>query len=204
MTIEQLKKITGITDAVKLASLLEGITETFIKYSINTVQRQRHFIAQIQHESINFSAVIENLNYSAAALLATFPKHFTAAEANEYARKPEKIGNRAYANRLGNGDEASGEGFKFRGRGFLQITGKSNYVDIGKSLGLDLITHPELLEQPKYAMLSAGWFWNSRNLNTVADISKDDVTKVTKIINGGVIGLKDRQDKYNILKTILI
>ncbi len=204
MTIEQLQEFTGIKDQAKLEALHEGVTDTFIKYDISTHLRQCHFLAQIQHESANFTAVKENLNYSAAALVATFPKYFTKEVAATYARKPEKIGNRAYANRMGNGNEASGEGYKFCGRSYIQITGKVNYTAMGKAFGIDLINHPELLEQPKYAMLAAGWFWHDRNLNAIADLAHDDVTKVTKIINGGTNGLKERQAAFNKLKDILV
>ena len=203
MTIEQLKTFTKISDDVKLKTLFDTISATFEKYEINSVLRKSHFLAQIAVESADFTHVRENLNYSAKALLATFPTHFNKNEAELYARQPVKIGNRAYANRLGNGDEASGDGYKFRGAGYIQITGKINFMGVGKALNIDLINHPELLEQPQYAMLSAGFFWNDRNLNAIADKSGDDVTRITKIINGGLNGLKDRQAHYDLIKKIL-
>ena len=203
ITQDQFQKITNIKDVTKLTNVYNSLIETFNKFNINTTQRISHFLAQVMVESEDFSAVVENLNYSAHALLATFPSHFTAAEAQAYARQPEKIANRAYANRMGNGDEASGEGWKFRGRGYIQCTGKANYSGFGKELGIDLINHPELLEQPEYAMLCAGAYWNDRNLNVVADKSGDDVTKITKAINGGTNGLATRQANYNSIKTIL-
>jgi len=117
-----------------------------------------------------------------------------------YARNPEKIGNRVYANRMGNGDEASGDGFRFRGRGLIQITGKDNYTACGKALGKDLIQNPGYLETPDGAAMSAAWFWNSRKLNVPADLG--DIVKMTKLINGGTIGLADRQDLYENCKVV--
>lgn len=204
ITQEQLQKILNITDTNKLILLTKAINDTAIKYSINTPLRLRHFLAQVMHESINFTATVENLNYSAKALLATWPTHFTPVQAAAYERKPEKIGNRAYANRMGNSDEASGDGFKFRGRSYIQITGRDNYKAIAKSLNIDLINHPELLQEVEYAMLAAGWFWSDRNLNKIADISGDDVKSITKIINGGFNGLDSRQKLYNICKKYIL
>lgn len=203
ITIEQFQKITSIKDVNKLSTIYSGLTATFTKYDINTPQRQAHFLAQVMVESEDFCATVENLNYSASALLRTWPSHFTPAEAQAYARQPEKIGNRAYANRMGNGSEASGDGFRYRGAGYIQVTGKINYKDMTNGLGVDFINHPELLQEPQYAILSAGRFWSERNLNEVADKSGDDVTKITKIINGGKSNLNERQHNYNSIKTIL-
>jgi len=151
------------------------------------------FLAQTAHESGNYSAVSENLNYSAKALLTFWPKKF-AGVAEQYARIPEKIANRAYCDRMGNGNEASGDGYKYRGRGAIQLTGKDNYTACGKALGLDLVNDPDQVAQNPVAILSAGWFWDTRRLNQWAD--KGDVLTVTKKINGGTIGLEDRKKHY--------
>lgn len=204
MDIIKFKEITGIKDEVKLKSLFDGINEVSVKYSINTPLRMAHFLAQIMHESLDFTAVKENLNYSTKALLLTFPKYFTPEQAKDCERNQEKIGNRAYASRMGNGDIKSGDGYKFRGRSYIMITGKINYTDVGKSLGIDLISKPELLEEPKYALLASAWWWNSRNLNTVADKALKDVKSVTKIVNGGYNHLNDRQERFNKIYPILM
>lgn len=203
ITKDKLKKITGIIDDTKLEGLLKGLQDVVVKYSINTPLRMAHFLAQLMHESNNFTAVKENLNYSAKALMATWPKRFTAELAKASERNPEKIGNIAYASRMGNGDIKSGDGYKFRGRGFIQITGKDNYTAVGKALGLDLIKNPELLETLTNALVSGAWYWNSRKLNAVADLSPEKVDKVTTIVNGGTNGLKDRQDHFDKIYKIL-
>lgn len=151
-----------------------------------------HFLSQTGHESNDFKSLEENLNYSSERLLVVFPKYFTSATASKYHRKPSAIGSRVYANRMGNGDEASGDGYKFRGRGILQITGKNNYTACSTYLGIDLISNPDQLLIKKYAIGSALWFWHTNN---IADI--DDVTKVTKKVNGGTIGLDDRLSRFN-------
>ena len=167
----------------------EALNETFQKYDINTPLRQAAFIGQCHHESGNFKFVKENLNYSAKALMATWPSRFPTPEvAAEYERNPEKIANKVYSGRMGNTND--GDGAKYIGRGLIQVTGKENYTHCGEALGVDLITNPELLEQPKYAALSAGWFWNKKGLNSLAD-SKDYKT-MTQRINGGTLGLDDR------------
>ena len=173
------------------------------KYAINTVQRAASFISQTAHESGDYKLLSENLNYSAAGLLSTFPKYFTAATAASFARNPEKIANRTYAGRMGNGNEQSGDGYKYRGRGLLQVTGKSNYLACSKAMYGDdrLITSPEMLETIEGAIMSAVWYWNSRSLNALADAG--DVLATTKKINGGTIGLEDRQARYTKALTIL-
>lgn len=178
---------------------LEPLNECFDKYSINTPKRQASFLGQVLHESNHLKSLVENLNYGAKGLMATWSKRFPTQEiAAQYERNPEKIANKVYADRLGNGSEESGEGFKYRGRGAIQCTGKSNYEACGKSLGvllgdpnLDLIGSPELLEQPQYAILSAGWFWDTHGLNQRADIG--DIVGISKVINGGTLGLEERQ-----------
>ena len=155
-------------------------------------------MAQCGHESGGFTLMQENLNYSAKGLVGTFKKYFpTEAHAKPYERKPEMIANRVYANRMGNGDEASGEGWYFRGRGIVQITGKNNYTKCSQSLFESnvLVENPDLLLEAEYAIHSACWFWSAARLNELADIS--DMKTMTKRINGGYIGLEDRIHHYN-------
>lgn len=180
--------------------LLQKYPSLFEKYGINTTLRIAHFLGQIHHES-NLKPISENLNYSASGLLTVFPKYFTKETATLYARQPERIANRVYASRMGNGDEKSGDGFKFRGRGFIQITGKDNYTRLSKFTGIDFVTNPDLLLQEPNALLSALWFWNINKLNTLAD--RDDIRAITRIINGGLNGFNDRVNKVNYYKGVL-
>jgi putative chitinase len=144
------------------------------------------------HESGGFKLLEENLNYSAKALMNTWPSRFPTEEmANQYARNPEKIANKVYGGRMGNGTEETGEGWKYRGRGIKQLTGKENYQRCSEALGVDLVSDPDKLLDPKYAALSAGWFWNKHNLNDLAD--KSDIETMTKRINGGLLGLDARK-----------
>ena len=171
---------------------LDALNETFEKYEINTPQRQACFLGQTMHESGNFKAVKENLNYSAKALMATWPSRFPNIDvAMQYERQPEKIASKVYAGRMGNTED--GDGQKFIGRGLIQCTGKENYTHCGEALNIDLIENPQLLEEPRYAMLSAGWYWNKRGLNALADAM--DQETITKRINGGLLGLDDRKAK---------
>ena len=167
-------------------------------YGINTPLRIAHFLTQISHES-GLKPISENLNYSADRLLVIFPKYFTKdtkdkdgnlvkGTASLYARQPERIANRVYANRMGNGNEASGEGWKYRGRGFIQLTGKENYYRLYLDTDLDVIKNPDLLLEEPNALISALWFWNLRKLNALAD--KDDLVGIRKKVNGGTIGLE--------------
>ena len=168
------------------------------EYDIDTPKRVAAFMAQCGHESGGFTLMQENLNYSAKGLVGTFKKYFpTEAHAKPYERKPEMIANRVYANRMGNGDEASGEGWYFRGRGIVQITGKNNYTKCSQSLFESnvLVENPDLLLESEYAIHSACWFWSAARLNELADIS--DMKTMTKRINGGYIGLEDRIHHYN-------
>ena len=191
LTTTQIKDITGIHDDVKLTEITNAINDTLVKYEINTPLRQAHFLAQLLHESGNLVYVKENLSYSEQGLVKTFKKYFiNEAEAKPYSRQQDKIANRVYANRMGNGNEASGDGSKFKGRGYIQITGHDNYSSLSKDTGIDFMSKPELLETTKYAALSAGWFWDKVKLNTFAD--KDDITTITKKINGGLNGLESR------------
>jgi putative chitinase len=181
---------------------LEPLKETFEKYNINTAQRQACFIGQCMHESNGFKTLTENLNYSARALMATWPSRFpNEEEANKYARQPEKIANKVYGGRMGNGPEETGEGWKYRGRGIKQLTGKDNYERCGSGLGVDLVSNPDWLLDPKYATLSAGWFWNKHNLNDLAD--KNDIETMTKRINGGLLGLDARKAAIAKAKSVL-
>ena len=174
----------------------EAMVKIFPKYGIDTPNRIAGFCAQCGHESLNFTVLEENLNYKAETLEKLFSKYFSKAgrNATDYAKQPEKIANIIYASRMGNGDTASGEGYKFRGRGIIQLTGKDNYTNFGKSIGK---TPDEVVDYVKTldgALESACWYWNSRNLNAACDAN--DITKMTKLVNGGTIGLDDRTKHY--------
>lgn len=173
-------------------TVIAQIPEVMQKFGIDTPVELAHFLAQCGHESGGFRVVNENLNYSAKGLLGIFKKYFpTQALAEQYQRKPEKIANRVYGNRMGNGDETSGEGFKFRGRGYIQLTGKQNYTAFGKAIGVDICANPDLVAT-KYPLLSAAWFFSKNCLGRCKDASDASVTSVTKCVNGGTIGLPDR------------
>jgi putative chitinase len=163
------------------------------KFQINTPLRLAHFLAQCGHESGGFKATQENLNYSADGLKKIFPKYFPGNLAESYARNPEKIASKVYGGRMGNGKEETKEGYKFRGRGYIQLTGKENYTSFAKSIGEDTVANPDLVAT-KYALASAGWFFSKNGLNAIADRGADDatITAVTKRVNGGTIGLPDR------------
>lgn len=202
ITPQELIAITGIADIKTITTITNAINDTLTKYNINTPLRTVHFLAQLLHESGNFKFVKENLNYSVKGLLTTFPKYFpNEAVATPYARNQDMIANRVYASRMGNGDEKSGDGSKFRGRGYIQITGRNNYAALSTDLKIDFISKPELLESVQYAALSAGWFWDKYGLNVLAD--NDDILMVTKKINGGTNGLEDRKLKLQQLKTLI-
>jgi putative chitinase len=174
----------------------EPLQETFEKYQINTPKRQACFIGQCMHESGGFKHLKENLNYSARALMNTWPSRFPDADiAEKYARQPEMIANKVYGGRMGNTED--GDGAKFIGRGLIQLTGKDNYTAFGEAIGEDLVANPQLVEQPRYAALSAGWFWNKRGLNALADAM--DIETLTKRINGGSIGIDDRKAKISMV-----
>jgi putative chitinase len=180
----------------------EPLQETFEKYQINTPKRQAAFLGQCMHESNNFKTLTENLNYSAQGLMATWPRRFPNMEfANQYHRQPEKIANRVYGGRMGNGPEETGEGWRYRGRGLKQLTGKENYERCGSGLGVDLVSNPDLLLDPKYAALSAGWFWGQNKLNDLAD--SGDIETMTRRINGGLIGLDARKAAVAKVESIL-
>lgn len=179
---------------------LLALNESLAAHGIDTPLRVAHFLAQVLHESGKMRWVEENLNYSAEALLRVFHRYFDAASANEYARNPERIGSRVYANRMGNGDEASGDGYRYRGRGLIQLTGKNNYRAFSDWLNVDVENQPDLVAD-QYAVQSAVYYWSQNNLNELAD--RDDIRSVTKRINGGEIGLEDRTTLLNEAKRLL-
>ena len=182
------------------AKWLEPLMAAFNRYEINTPLRQAAFIGQCQHESGNFKTLQENLNYSKEALCRVWPSRFpTLQDAEPYHRNPEKIANKVYAGRMGNTEE--GDGWKYIGRGVIQLTGKTNYTLAGDALRTDFINTPERVLEPLYAVLTAGWYWNKRNLNKEADAK--DYEGMTKKINGGTIGLVDRIKHIQVAATIL-
>lgn len=176
---------------IDAATWLRPLVDAMGLHAIDTPEREAMFIAQCAHESSGFKRLVENLNYSPQGLLATFPRYFTAAEAVEYAHDAERIASRAYANRMGNGDEASGDGWRYRGRGLIQLTGRANYDRCGRALGIDLLAEPEQLEQPLGAALSAAWFWQTNGCNELADAGA--FASITRRINGGNNGQAERE-----------
>lgn len=198
----KLDKLKGhIPDAV-----IAAIPDTAARFGITTPLRLAHFLAQCGHESGGFRATSENLNYSAKGLMGIFKKYFpTAALAATYERKPEKIANRVYGGRMGNGPEASGDGHKFRGRGYIQLTGKENYTAFDKTVPEDILANPDLVAS-KYALASAAFFFNKNNLWVICDkgSSTEAVTAVTKRVNGGTIGLPDRIKHFNEYYKLLV
>ena len=174
----------------------EPLQETFEKYQINNPKRQACFIGQCMHESGGFKFLKENLNYSAKALMNTWPSRFPDMNtAEKFERQPEKIANKVYSGRMGNTED--GDGAKFIGRGLIQLTGKDNYKAFGEAIGEDLVANPQLVQEPRYAALSAGWFWNRKQLNLLADAM--DIETLTKRINGGSIGIDDRKAKISMV-----
>jgi len=201
MTPQQLVDALGCSplNAMKWAS---SLTEAMAKYEINTQARKAAFLAQVAHESALFYTVVENLNYSAQALLATFPRHFNEMDAEHYAHNQVMIANKVYASRMGNGDEASGDGWKYRGRGLIQITGRNNYKACGDALNIDLIAAQDQLTGTVMASMSAAWFWKSQGLNQMADI--DNFDGITGRINGGQNGREHRRALWEKAKAVLI
>lgn len=193
MTAEKLLACLGCTPA-NAEKWAQSITSSMDCWEINTTQRQAMFVAQLGHESNLLASLEENLNYGPIGLVETFGKYFTSDEAQTYARNPQRIANRAYGDRMGNGDENSGDGWRYRGRGLLQLTGRDSYDRAGRALRLDLIEHPELLLAPLPASMSAGWEWQKKGCNAIADLN--DFQKVTKIINGGYNGLENRLELW--------
>jgi len=195
MSLVTTKMLCSVTTAELAENWVNALNETCEEFAIDTHFRIAGFISQTAHESAGFKFVSENLNYSAASLMRVWPSRFPTVEiAQRYAMNPEKIANRAYADRMGNGDEASGDGWKYRGRGLIQLTGKNNYVAYSMACDNEALQKPDIVAEPKYAAESAGWFWSVNRLNSVADTQ--DIVRMTKIINGGTNGLDDRQIKY--------
>jgi putative chitinase len=168
-----------------------ALNDTFTKFGIATVKQQAAFIGQCSHECGNFRILEENLNYRAATLMKLWSKRFPTQEiANSYEKNPKKIANMVYSNRMGNRDEASGDGYRFRGRGCIQLTGHANYFHASKACGVDFVMDPDLVATPQYAAMTAGWFWSTHGCNPLAE--NEDWIALTKKINGGTIGLDDR------------
>ena len=205
MDTKELVKTARMFVKDKYYSYIEQYCE---KYKINTVERMSHFLSQVNYESGYMNYVEENLNYSAERLLKVFPKYFkNIYEANEFAYKPEKIANRVYANRLGNGDEQSGDGYRYRGRGLIQLTGKNNYLKFSKWYNDSkiFVDNPDLLLQPQFAVLSAFFYWDTHKLNDYIVDNVDDYTickVITKKINGGYNGLEDRFRLYKKIREL--
>ena len=185
-------------------AVIKQIPQCTEKFQINSSLRLAHFLAQCAHESGNFKTTVENLNYSAERLKEIFPKYFPGNLAGSYAGQPEKIASRVYGGRMGNGDEASREGFKFRGRGYIQLTGKDSYRAFTTTLEDNIIEDPDLVAS-KYPLLSAAWFWSRNSLNALADQGASDeaVTQVTKRVNGGTVGLADRIQQFKLFHGLL-
>lgn len=203
ITVELLQQLCPKTKRSVLELYAGPIDEVCAYYDMyDNMHRAAGFVAQIAHESGGFNFVKENLNYSAKGLVGTFKKYFPdEATAKPYERKPEKIANRVYANRMANGDEASGDGYRFCGRGLIQLTGRANYTKFAADLGISIEDTVTYLETPQGAVSSAGWFWDQNNLNQYCD--SDDFVTLTKRINGGTIGLEDRQHHYHLALDIL-
>ena len=178
-------------------TVIDQIPDVIAKFGFDTPVKLAHFLAQCGHESGGFKVVNENLNYGAKGLLGIFKKYFPdEAKAKLYERKPEKIANLVYGSRMGNGPEASGDGYKFRGRGYIQLTGKDNYTAFGKAINEDIAANPDLVAT-KYPLLSAAWFFHKNCIGKCKDASEATVTAVTKCVNGGTIGLPDRIKHFN-------
>ena len=200
LTDQKLSQI--LTKNKNVGELLVALLNVLDKYEINTTNRIAGFLAQCGHESADFTVLKENLNYGAAGLRGTFAKYFKDdATAKAYERQPEKIANKVYANRMGNGDEASGDGYRYRGRGAIQLTGHDNYQAFAKSIGQSLPDTVSYLETLEGAIESAAWFWKTHGLNATCDA--DDIVSMTKKINGGTIGLEDRKAHYIKAKSVL-
>ena len=200
ISAEQFKQVFGAFEGFE--AVVGALNASMAINGIDTKDRICGFLSQAGHESGHFKVKVENLNYSQAGLRKVFPKYFPDdATAFRYARQPAAIANRVYGGRMGNGNEQSGDGFKYRGRGYIQLTGKNNYIACGKDIGVDLIADPDYLLTPSGAVQSAVWFWVKNGLNALAD--KKDVLAMTKRINGGTIGLAERQALYNKLQAVL-
>lgn len=198
VTVALLQKICPQTNATTLALYVDPLNAVGIHFGLTTEpKRMAAFLAQVAHESGGFTATSENLNYSAPALNKTFKKYFPTVQSTVgYVRNPQRIANKVYANRMGNGDEASGDGYKYRGRGLIQLTGKQNYAKFATALNKPIEFVVSYIETPPGATASAGWYWDINKLSIYAD--KGDFVGLTRRINGGTIGLEDRIKDYNI------
>jgi putative chitinase len=211
ITAEELRNISPALDPDQARVVADALNPAMAWAAIDTPERQAAFLAQWAHESQGFTRMTENLNYSAPGLLKIFRKYFTPAEAQDYAWQPERIANRVYADRLGNGDEDSGDGWRFRGRGYPQLTGRANYQAAGQDLALDLVNQPEMAESPAVSAYLAAWFWLTGGIslsrprqpdcNEMADAG--DFLGITKRINGGTIGLAEREAFWERAKEVL-
>ena len=203
VTIELLQAICPKTKRTVLEKYVDPLNKVGEHYELfENEKRIAAFLAQVAHESGGFNAVVENLNYGAKGLMTTFKKYFPNEQiAKEYERKPEKIANRVYANRMKNGPEESGDGYTFRGRGLIQLTGRDNYTRFANAVGKSLVEAVKFLETPEGAVTSAGWFWDNNKLNIYCD--KEDFVGLTKRINGGTIGLEDRKHHYHLALKML-
>ena len=200
LTAQQLSKV--FPNNKNTQALADALNKVLPKYEINTKNRIDGFLAQCGHESNGFTVLQENLNYSADGLVKIFSKYFTTTTAAQYARQPAKIANKVYANRMGNGAEVTGEGYMYRGRGAIQLTGKTNYQAFSIAVGKTLTDVVKYLETLEGAVESAAWFWKMNGLNEIAD--KKDIVAMTKKINGGVIGIVERQDLYNVVSSVIV
>lgn len=204
LTTQKLQKTLPNAEITDIHYYIEALNDVLPEYEINTPLRIQHFIAQIGHESGEFRYTRENLNYSKENLHRVFKKYFpTLEDAESYARKPEKIANIVYANRMGNGPTESGDGFKYIGQGLIQLTGKNNYKACSEAIGIDLISNPNLINQDAHTCIKvACWYWRSRHLNELAD--KDKIKAITKRINGGYNGLDHRKELLDNAKKYLV
>ncbi len=203
ITLQLLQALCPKTKSSVLEQYVEPLHDVAQYYEMyEHPNRLAAFLAQTAHESGGFNFVKENLNYSAKGLMGTFKKYFPTEDlAKQYERQPEKIANRVYANRMGNGDESSGDGYRFCGRGLIQLTGRNNYTKFAEDLGISIEETVAYMETPQGAVSSAGWFWDNNNLNQYCD--KDDFVMLTKRINGGTIGLEDRKHHYELALRII-
>jgi len=194
VTKQQLQSFFEDTKESVIDSFVDPINKAIERFEINSTNRIAMFLAQVGHESGGLNHIKENLNYKAEGLTRVFPRYFNGVDPNDYAHNPEKIANRVYANRMGNGDEDSGDGFRFCGRGLIQLTGRDNYTRFAHDMGMELEAAVEYLGTPEGATMSAGWFWDKNGLNPLADAG--DTVHCTKKINGGTIGLEERTALY--------
>lgn len=201
ITKEQLRRAIPDAKDSNIEKYYEPLIAAMEHYRINTKNRIAAFLANLAHESASFNTIQENLNYSAKRLIQVWPKHFRGRNLAHYAHQPQKIANVAYANRMGNGDKSSGDGWKYRGRGLIQLTGKTNYQMFSKAIGADIVGDPDWVLTPEGATISAAWFWDSRDLNKLADAG--NLREITRKINGGYHGHADRVRRYNHIRKVL-